>query len=67
MRNVSCLVEILAVGRDDLLVPVEALLAAAREVALARIVLVHIDEAVAFVHLARGGRDDVVGLGLEDR
>ena len=51
--------EVFAVCRDDLLVPVEALFAAAGQGAAAVVVLVHIDEAVALVHLAGGGRDQV--------
>src|SRR5699024_4307650 len=54
-------IQILAVGGDDLLVPVETVLAAARQGAVAHIVLVHIDEAIALAHLVGGGRDQVDG------
>ena len=44
--------QILAVGLDDLLEPVEAVLAGALERALVVVVLIDVDEAVALVHLA---------------
>ena len=57
----SALGQVLAVGRDDLLVPVEALLLGARKRAVAGIVAVHVDKAVALGHLARAGAHQVDG------
>src|SRR5918997_2725186 len=55
----SGLVQRGAVGGDDPLVPAQALLARAREGAVALVVLVDVDEAVALGHLRGGEADDV--------
>ena len=53
--------QIFAVGGNDLFIPVEAVLPAAGQRALAFVVLVHIDEAVPLLHLAGGSTDQVDG------
>mgnify|MGYP000099131609 FL=1 len=53
--------QIFAVGGDDLFIPVEAVLPAAGQRALAFVVLVYIDEAVPLLHLAGGSTDQVDG------
>src|SRR5699024_4333732 len=57
----SSVAQVGAVRGDDLLVPVEAVLAAAGQSTVAVVVLVHVDEAVALFHLAGGSRHQVDG------
>ena len=60
-RALSSVAQVGAVRGDDLLVPVEAVLAAAGQGTVAVVVLVHVDEAVALFHLAGGSRHQVDG------
>src|SRR5699024_1148489 len=57
----SGLSKVLAVGGDDLLVPIKAVLPAAGHGAGAVVVQIHIDHAVALFHLTGGRRHDVDG------
>ena len=57
----SVLGDIFAVGGNDFLIPVEGFFAGAFQCAVAFVVLVHIDETVAFFHFAGSGRDEVNG------
>ena len=59
-KNLLFSAQVGSIGGDDLLVPVEGILAQPAVVAGAVIVLVDVDEAVALGHLACGGRDQAI-------